>query len=266
MVTRLDDFSKLLQLMEEHPTLVTLGLNRRYSPLIDKLRKSISSPVDFVEYVIAQPFLPPDHWTLDPVDGGGRLITEGEHFIDLCNLLIGKRPVSVTARALGKLPDDIRTLCNYVITLHYDGAAATIVFDECGAPGFPRERLSVFSRGQVTILDDFGKLTEFGKGKKSQGSGLHKSMGHAEELEQFVRAVSGQPNHLLSWEGASLATTCMFAAQESIRLGAEIDLDQFRQSLLTPPADDDAEPAAAAEAAAEDDQLATEDDHLAGKR
>jgi predicted dehydrogenase len=234
MVTRMDQFAQVLQLMAEQPTqpLVTLGLNRRYSPLVDTLRKSLRSPVDFVEYVIAQPFVPPDHWTLDPVDGGGRLITEGEHFIDLCNLLIGKRPVSVTARALGKLPDDIRTLCNFAVTLHYDGAAATIMFDECGAPGFPRERLSVFTRGQVAILDDFAKLTEFGSGKKSRGTGLHKSMGHAEELEQFVRAVQGQPNELLTWDDASLATTCMFAAQESIRLGAEIDLDQFRQSLL----------------------------------
>jgi len=266
MVTRLEDFSKLLRLMEEHPTLVTLGLNRRYSPQVDKLRRSLSSPVDFVEYVIAQPFLPPDHWTLDPVDGGGRLITEGEHFIDLCNLLIGKRPVSVTARALGKLPDDIRTLCNYVITLHYDGAAATIVFDECGAPGFPRERLSVFSHGQVTILDDFGKLTEFGRGKRSQGTGLHKSMGHAEELEQFVRAVAGQPNHLLSWEAASLATTCMFAAQESIRLGAEIDLDQFRESLLAAPVDDDGAATASDGEPGNASAAATEDDHMVGKR
>jgi predicted dehydrogenase len=241
MVTRLDDFGQLLQLMAVQPTLVTLGLNRRYSPLVDTLRKSLNSPVDFVEYVIAQPFVPPEHWTLDPVDGGGRLITEGEHFIDLCNLLIGKRPVSVTARALGQVPDDIRTLCNFSITLHYDGAAATIVFDECGAPGFPRERLSVFAHGQVAILDDFAKLTEFGQRKKSRGTGLHKSMGHAEELEQFVRAVQGKPNHLLSWEDASLATTCMFAAQESIRLGAEIDLDQFHRSLLAPAEEVDAE-------------------------
>jgi hypothetical protein len=73
-------------------------------------------------------------------------------------------------------------------------------------------------------------------------------MGHAEELEQFVRAVQGQPNHLLSWEDASLATTCMFAAQESIRLGAEIDIDQFRQSLLAPAENgDSAEDGAAAE-------------------
>ena len=251
MVTRLDDFAEVLRLMAEQPTqpLVTLGLNRRYSPLTDTLRKSLNAPADFVEYVIAQPFVPPDHWTLDPVDGGGRLITEGEHFIDLCNLLIGKRPVSVTARALGKLPDDIRTLCNFAITLHYDGAAATIVFDECGAPGFPRERLTVLAHGQVAILDDFAKLTEFGKGKKSQGTGLHKSMGHAEELEQFVRAVQGQPNELLTWDDASLATTCMFAAQESIRLGAEIDIDQFRQSLLTAAEETDESAEAALEGA-----------------
>jgi predicted dehydrogenase len=234
MVTRLEDFSDLLRLMASRPAVVTLGLNRRYSPLVDTLRASLDSPVDFVEYVIAQPFVPADHWTLDPVDGGGRLITEGEHFIDLCNLLIGKRPVSLTARALGEMPDDIRTLCNFSVTLHYEGAAATIVFDECGAPGFPRERLSAFSHGRVTILDDFARLTEFGQGKRSRGTGLHKSMGHAEELEQFVRAVKGEPNHLLSWEDASLATMCMFAAQESIRIGAEIDLDQFHRSLLAP--------------------------------
>jgi predicted dehydrogenase len=244
MVTRLEDFGQLLRLMDEQPTLVTLGLNRRYSPLVDELRKSLKSPVDFVEYVIAQQPLPADHWSLDPVDGGGRLVSEGEHFIDLCNLLVGRRPVSVTARALGKLPDDLRTLCNFSVTLHYDGAAATVVFNESGVPGFPRERISVFAKGQVAILDDFGKLTQYGAGKPStKGSGLHKSMGHAEELEQFVRAVKGEPNHLLSWEGSSLATLCMFAAQESIRIGAEIDLDQFQRSLLASADDADAQAA-----------------------
>ena len=139
----------------------------------------------------------------------------------------------MSARALGKLPDDLRTLCNFSVTLHYDGAAATVVFNECGVPGFPRERLSVFARGQVAILDDFGKLTEYGLGKpRTKGSGLHKSMGHAEELQQFVRAVKGEPNHLLSWEGPRWRRSCMFAAQESIRIGAEIDLDQFHRSLL----------------------------------
>jgi predicted dehydrogenase len=235
MVTRLEDFAELLGLMESRPALVTLGLNRRYSPMVERLRQALNAEVDFVEYVVTQPYVPPDHWTLDPVEGGGRLITEGEHFVDLCNLLIGRQPVSVTARALGKVPDDIRTLCNFALTLHYPGAAATVVFNESGAPHFPRERITVLTHGQVAILDDFAKLTVYGqRGDDKKGSGLHKSMGHAEELEQFVRAVRGEPNTLLSWEGASLATLCMFAAQESIRLGVEIDLNEFRRSLVAP--------------------------------
>jgi predicted dehydrogenase/threonine dehydrogenase-like Zn-dependent dehydrogenase len=241
MVTRLDHFRELLKLVEHRPTLITLGLNRRYSPMVDTLRQSIDGEIDFVEYVITQPFVPADHWTLDPVDGGGRLITEGEHFIDLCNLLIGKQPVSVTARALGKTPDDLRTLCNFALTLHYDGAVATIVFNESGAAHFPRERLTVLGRGQVAIMDDFAKLTLHGQRIKKQGTGLRKSMGHAEELQQFVRAIRGEANSLLSWEAASLATTCMFAAQESIRLGVEIDLATFRTALLDETAADVAE-------------------------
>jgi len=231
MVTLPEDFGRLLRLMEDRSQIVTLGLNRRYSPMVQTVRESVPDP-DFVEYVITQPFVPADHWTLDPIDGGGRLITEGEHFIDLCNLLIGKQPVSVTARALGEAPDDIRTICNFVLTLHYNGAAATVVFNESGSAAFPRERLTVLGKGRIAILDDFAKLTLHGHKVEKQGSGLRKSMGHKEELEQFVRAIQGKPNHLLSWEDASLATTCMFAAQESIRIGAEIDIAAFRQALL----------------------------------
>jgi predicted dehydrogenase len=236
MVTRLDDFAEVLKTMEGRPALVTLGLNRRYSPMVDRLRASLTSPVNFVEYLVANPFLPADHWSLDPVDGGGRLVSEGEHFIDICNLLIGRPPLSVTARALGKTPDDLRTLCDFSVTLHYEGAAATVVFSESGSPGFPRERVTVLSSGQVAVLDDFARLTVHGSRTEKHGSGLHRSMGHAEELEQFVRAVRGEPNHLLSWEDSALASLCMFAAQESIRLGAEMDLAEFRRWLVaTPP-------------------------------
>jgi predicted dehydrogenase/threonine dehydrogenase-like Zn-dependent dehydrogenase len=232
LVTKSEQFGELLKLMEDNPALVTLGLNRRYSPMVEELRKAITGRVHYVEYMIAQQFLPVDHWSLDKINGGGRLIGEGEHFIDLCNLLVGQPPVTVTARALGEKPDDLRTLVNFVVTLHYERAAATVVFNESGSPQFPRERLTVMAPGQVAILDDFSKLTVHGPKTEKQGSGLSKSMGHAEELEAFVRAIQGKPNNLLSWEDGSMATLCVFAAQESIRLGAEIDLATFRQSLI----------------------------------
>jgi predicted dehydrogenase len=234
LVTRAEDFGDLLRSTAGGSHLITLGLNRRYSPMVGSLRAAVPGPIDFVQYVITQPFVPRDHWTLDPVEGGGRLITEGEHFIDLCSLLVERSPVSVTARALGTAPDDLRTLCNFVITLHYPGAVASIVFNESGAPHFPRERLTALGRGRVAILDDFAKLTVHGQEVDRKGAGLRKSMGHAEELEQFVLAVQGRPNHLLSWEDASNATLAMFAAQESIRTGAQVDLSDYREALLHP--------------------------------
>jgi hypothetical protein len=120
--------------------------------------------------VITQPFVPGRALDARSRRQWRRLITEGEHFIDLCNLLIGKRPVSVTAPVLGKMPDDIRSLCNFVLTLHYDGAAATVVFNESVSADFPRERLTVLGKGRVAILDDFATLTVHGHKVEKQGS------------------------------------------------------------------------------------------------
>ena len=77
----------------------------------------------------------------------------------------------------------------------------------------------VLGRGQVATLDDFAKLTVHGRKVKKHGTGLRKSMGHAEELQQFVRAIRGEPNNLLTWEDASLATLCMFERKRASERG-----------------------------------------------
>ena len=147
LVTRVEDFADILRRMEGKDILLTVGLNRRYSPMIKRLRDAVDGAVDSVSYTVTRPFLPPDHWSLDPIDGGGRLISEGEHFVDLCNLLIGQEPISVYARALGPPPEDLRTLCNYAVTIHYETAVANITFDESGSADFPTERITVHGQG-----------------------------------------------------------------------------------------------------------------------
>jgi predicted dehydrogenase/threonine dehydrogenase-like Zn-dependent dehydrogenase len=239
MVTLLDDFRQLYQLMAEKPVLFTLGLNRRYSSLVQKLRENIEGPIDSVTYTVAVPFVPPDHWTLDEIEGGGRLITEGEHFIDLCHLLIGRPALSIYAHALGKMPDDIRKLCSWAMTIHYEDAVANIIFNESGTTGYAREKITVLARGQVAVLDDFAKLTIYGKETQTFGNGRRADMGHKQQLKEFVAAIRGEPSSLLTWEEASTATLCMFAAQESIRSGEAIDLREFRQALTAGPTEED---------------------------
>ena len=239
MVTRLEDFRDLLRRMEGEPVLLTVGLNRRYSPMVQRLRDVAGGPIDSVDYTVTRPFVPPDHWSLDPIDGGGRLISEGEHFVDLCHLLIDRPPISVYARALGRPPDDLRTLCNYAMTIHYEGAVANVVFDESGAVGYPQERITALAKGKVVALDDFAHLTVHGKRVRKLGVSLGASMGHKEELTEFVAALRGEANSLLSWEQASLATLCVFAAQESIRTGEAVDLEEFRRTLTATADPDD---------------------------
>jgi predicted dehydrogenase len=233
MVTRLEDLQSLMRRMASSPVVFSVGLNRRYSPLVRRLRDAIDSPVDAVTYTVTRPFLPPDHWSLDPVDGGGRLISEGEHFLDLCHLLIGRPPRSVYARALGKQPDDLRTLSGFAVTVHYDGAVANVIFDESAAKDFPQERITVMARGQVATLDDFSQLTVHARKVEKVGRGASAQMGHKEQLREFVAAVRGEPNNLLGWEDALAATLSVFAAQESIRSGEVVDLAGFRDALAS---------------------------------
>ena len=228
LVTQLPHFVEIDRLVAEHRPLITLGLNRRYSPAIAQLRDAMGDYVDAIVYTVAVPLVPPDHWTLDPIDGGGRLISEGEHFLDLCHVLAGVRPISVSAHPLGDPPDDLRTLCNFTVTVRYPKSVATVVFNESG-PGFPRERITAFGRAKVGVLDDFTTLTIHQK--KTRVSRSKQQMGHLQALEQFIAACRGEPNSCLTWPESRMATLSMFAAQESLRTGVPVDLESFEQSL-----------------------------------
>lgn len=249
MVTRLDQFRDILRLMARRPVPFTLGLNRRYSPLVARLAELLTEPVSSVTYLVSQPFVPPDHWTLDEVDGAGRLITEGEHFLDLCSVLIGRAPQTIYARALGETPDDLRKLCNFALTVHYDGAVANVIFDESGAAGHPRERVTVTAKGQTAVLDDFAELTYHGRTKQTFGRSFKKQMGHKEALSAFVDHLRGASDgataaatrRMLGWAEASTATASMFAAQESIRSGQPVDLRRFVSQLLADEPREDAD-------------------------
>ena len=102
--------------------------------------------------------IPADHWTQDPAVGGGRIIGETCHFIDLLRFLAGAPIVRAEALAL-----DTATRDSVSITLGFaDGSLGTILYLANGSKAFPKERLEVFAAGRVLQLDNFRKLTGFG--------------------------------------------------------------------------------------------------------
>jgi predicted dehydrogenase/threonine dehydrogenase-like Zn-dependent dehydrogenase len=137
-----------------------IGFNRRFAPHVQEIKRLLagtSGPKAFVMTVNAGA-LARDHWTLDPEVGGGRIIGEGCHFIDLLRFLadapISRHAVTALQSATG---DTVSIQLTFA-----DGSIGTVHYFANGSKSFPKERLEVFASGRVLQLDNYRKLTGFG--------------------------------------------------------------------------------------------------------
>lgn len=142
-----------------------VGFNRRFSPQVQKMKallEPLQEPKSFIMTMNAGA-IPADHWTQDNAVGGGRIIGEACHFIDLMRFLAGSKIVSIQARRMGDVPGVTITEDKASITLGFeDGSFGTILYLANGAASFPKERVEVFAAGRVLQLDNFRKLKGYG--------------------------------------------------------------------------------------------------------
>jgi predicted dehydrogenase/threonine dehydrogenase-like Zn-dependent dehydrogenase len=212
------------QLLETNHGLLLTGFNRRFAPLAQQLYASLQNRTEAIHahYRINAGYLPLNHWTQDPNLGGGRIIGEGCHFIDLISFLVGAAPVSVSAHALpdgGKYRED-----NVSMTFTFpDGSLGIVDYLANGDKSFPKERLEVFCGGQIAILDDFVSLTTVKDGKKKEERRAQ-DKGWKAEMEAFAKAIraGGQPP--IPYEQLIGVTKSTFAAVESIRTGNKVNI------------------------------------------
>ncbi|MDI9244999.1 bi-domain-containing oxidoreductase [Marinobacter sp. CHS3-4] len=145
--------------------LLMIGFNRRFAPHVvaaKSLLDKVAEPKNLVMTVNAGA-IPADHWTQDWEVGGGRIIGEACHFIDLLRHLVGAPITGYFSVAVGRHPSVDVADDRSTITLTFDdGSVGTIHYLSNGDKGFPKERLEVFCAGRVLQLDNFRKLRAFG--------------------------------------------------------------------------------------------------------
>jgi predicted dehydrogenase/threonine dehydrogenase-like Zn-dependent dehydrogenase len=148
-----------------HGPQLMVGFNRRFSPQVQKMKalvQAVKEPKSFIMTMNAGA-IPVNHWTQDNAVGGGRIIGEACHFIDLMRFLAGSPIVSIQARCMGDAPGVAITEDKASITLGFeDGSFGTILYLANGAASFPKERVEVFAAGRVLQLDNFRKLLGYG--------------------------------------------------------------------------------------------------------
>ncbi len=201
--------------------IVMVGFNRRFAPLIQKMKENFKTAPVAINYRINAGSIPREHWTQDAELGGGRIIGEVCHFVDLCMFLANSKPLSVAAQAMDSAQNLNDTL---VINLKFEnGSIATISYFANGSKELPKEYLEVYGNGMTAILNDFKELTIYGKKKKRIKSGTQ-DKGHRQEVGAFLDAVkSGKPSPI-PFEELYLSSLVPFKILDSIRTGRMIAL------------------------------------------
>jgi predicted dehydrogenase len=204
------------QLLASGGSLLTVGFNRRFSPLARLLAAFLGGRVEpmHAHYRVNAGYLPPEHWTQDPAFGG-RIIGEACHFVDLITFLVGAPPVRVSAFALpdrGKYRED-----NVSMTFAFpDGSVGVVDYLANGDKSLPKERLEVSCAGKVALLDDFRSLELVDEGtRKTMRAPQDK--GWVNEWKAFAKAIREGGEPPIPYEQLIGVTKAMLAAVQSVR-------------------------------------------------
>ncbi len=203
---------------------VLVGFNRRFAPMAERLKAFVDTGEPrLVTYRANAGYLPPEHWTQDPAQGGGRLLGEACHFLDFANWLQGEAPSSVYARAaddVGKYRQD-----NLMIVLAYpSGGIATVIYAANGDKAAGKERVEVSSGGRLGVLEDYRQLTLHRDGRTDVvRDRLRADKGHGVEVRRFLDAVRAGGAPLIPFAELAGSTRTALAALESLTRGEPID-------------------------------------------
>jgi predicted dehydrogenase/threonine dehydrogenase-like Zn-dependent dehydrogenase len=205
------------------PTL-TVGFNRRFAPFIVELKQHVGhirEPL-VLNYRVNAGYIPPQHWTHDPAQGGGRLLGEGCHFIDLLIYLAGSAPRKITTHALpdgGRYAQD-----NLLITLEFaNGSLGTITYVANGDKGFGKECLEIFGGGLSARLDDYRTLRiRQGKHSVERVARLRQDKGHRAEWQALVDHLTGHGRLPITFEDIIRSTQATLSAQRSLLAGEPV--------------------------------------------
>ena len=178
--------------------IIFVGFNRRFSPHVQRMREMLRGshgPMS-LSLLMNAGAMPPDHWTQDTQVGGGRILGEACHFIDLARFLVGARIVGASAGAMRSRSGFAGSVDTAQISLEFeDGSIASIQYYANGHRSFPKERVEVFASGRILQLENFRVLRGFGCPGFRGFRTWRQDKGHAACVQAFLKAVeSGGPS------------------------------------------------------------------------
>jgi predicted dehydrogenase/threonine dehydrogenase-like Zn-dependent dehydrogenase len=174
-----------------------VGFNRRFAPQVKKMKSlldGVKAPKSIILTVNAGA-VPAEHWVRDPEAGGGRIVGEACHFIDLLRFLVGCQVVDLKVSKLGEVTDE-----SISFTLSFaDGSIGTVHYLANGHRAFPKERVEVFGAGLILQLDNFKILRGFGWPGFRKMKLWRQDKGHGDEMREFINVIREGKSSLIAF-------------------------------------------------------------------
>lgn len=188
----LEELSQIKEAYKNAEGELFCGLNRRHAPLIQQIKKELKTdqiPAIY-DFIANAGFIPKDHWVHDEAAGGGRILGEACHFVDLLQYLDGSELVDLQVTAAHNNAYPMND--NVLLTLRFaSGAVGNIVYSSMGSKKYPKEQLRVLSNGAVYEMDNFIRLRKYGS-TKSVKEKLEQDKGIKAEYEYIYQVLKGK--------------------------------------------------------------------------
>lgn len=215
-----EELQKVADAYEQSGAVLAVGFNRRFSEAAKNVKRIFSGseiPM-LMNFRVNAGALPEDHWSKIDEIGGGRIIGEVCHFIDLMQYISDSEPVKVYAEAIPGLSEQQTNTDNVAITISFNnGSVGTITYASNGDKSLPKENLEFFAGEKAAVIHDFNAVTIY------QGSRATtvktKGKGHKQEVEEFLKAVKTGKDFPITFNAIYKTTLATFKCMDSLATG-----------------------------------------------
>ncbi len=203
---------------------LTVGFNRRFSPFVNDAKKQLGDNPGTMNIVATMNagYIPPEIWVHDMEIGGGRIISEACHLIDLITFLTGSLVESVVMNSLGNNPKE--NTDNASILLKYkNGSQGIVNYFSNGSKSYSKERIEIYSQNRTMIIDNFRKSKYYGFKSKGMKSGQDK--GQSLQFKLFLDSLKKGGDAIISYEEIMNTSKASIAAIESLKKGEWVKVE-----------------------------------------
>ncbi len=212
----LEELERIKEAYEHSKGELFCGLNRRYAPLIQQIKKEMQTdqiPAVY-DFIANAGYIPNSHWVHDEAAGGGRILGEACHFVDLIQYLDGSRLKELNITAADNPAYPMKD--NVLITMKFaSGAIGSILYSSMGSKKYPKEQLRVLSNGAVYVMDNFIRLQKYGSTKSAKEK-LEQDKGIKAEYEYIAQVLRGKKKNA-AIQDAFLGQELLIKAMQKVR-------------------------------------------------